>query len=100
MHNNYKDYDEQNVKRIQLIKDMKKFGLSLKECAEALHAMESCNFDAYQTEFIQSKITEIEQKIEELQELRKIFLRFANRPCKFQHDPQGPLGSEQKHSHT
>lgn len=94
-HNNYKDYDERNVKRIQLIKKMKNLGLTLKECSEVLEAIESCDFethfDAYQTEFIQRKIVELDKKIEELQHLRDMFLHFAQKTCKAQKDPRSLL---------
>ena len=65
--NNYKEYDSDNVKRIQLIKNLKGFGFTLKECYEVISLMEGNTIDeGNRRKLITRKLSEIEKKIQEL----------------------------------
>ncbi len=80
--NNYKEYGEENIEKIKLILMMKKFGMSLKECKFVLDKMETNNFDLdFQKQFVNQKISEIDQKIKELQELKRTLKQHVNTFC-------------------
>lgn len=65
--NNYKEYAANNVKRIGLIKNLKSFGFTLKECHEVISLMEGDRIDEdNRRELITRKLIEIENKIQEL----------------------------------
>ncbi|KXX67679.1 MerR family transcriptional regulator [Flammeovirga sp. SJP92] len=81
-YNNYKDYANENVERIQMILTMKKFGLTLKECKYVLSVIENEEYDqGFHEEFILKKVKELDEKIKELQLLRGTFLNFLNMDC-------------------
>lgn len=74
--NNYKDYDQKNVERIPMVKQLQTMGLTLRECKEMLLAMDKGEFDRESgRELIQSKITQIEAKIAELEKTKGILLK-------------------------
>ncbi len=70
--NNYKEYSEETVKKLILIKKAKSFGFTLKEIAEILEMYE---VNSATCEMMESKVDEkidtIDQKIKELKELKK-----------------------------
>ena len=73
--NNYKDYDERNVKRIRMIKQLQGMGITLRECKEILEAIDNGEFDEKSgKEFIQSRIAKIDTKIRELEKTKAILL--------------------------
>ena len=81
-YNNYKEYSEENIERIKIIRSMKTLGFSLKECKEVISNIQTDNFDKdYQMRFLNSKIDEINQKIEELVILRDKLEGFRNYSC-------------------
>ena len=81
-YNNYKEYSEENIERIKIIRSMKTLGFSLKECKEVISNIQTDNFDKdYQMRFLNSKIDEINQKIEELVILRDKLEGFRNFSC-------------------
>lgn len=70
--NNYKDYGEENVKRLKIIKSFKRFGLTLKEGKEILEEKDkNPDIDAYRRKKVALKLKEIEQKIDELKEIKE-----------------------------
>ena len=80
--NNYKDYGEENVKRIRLILMMKKFGMTLKDCKMILDKMEEDNFDMeFQKTFVQQKIKEIDEQIKELEALKETLKKHVGEYC-------------------
>jgi DNA-binding transcriptional MerR regulator len=75
--NNYKDYADSNVDRIQFVLLMKKLGLSLKECKEIINKIADNQYNkTYQQKFVKSKISEIDEKIEELNQLKYILMKY------------------------
>jgi len=69
--NNYKDYPENVLKQLRMIKELKHFGFTLSETANIISLWESNLFDcSYGVEKIQVKIKEIEEHIIELQALK------------------------------
>lgn len=79
--NNYKEYGEDNVERIRMIQHMKRLGLTLRECGAAFEALEGEDFDGYQAAFIEQKVAEIDRKIEELLEARRLFVGYGRKGC-------------------
>lgn len=81
-YNNYKDYPEENIDRIRIIRSMKQLGFSLKECKEVFTNIQEDLFDKeFQQRFLNHKIEEINQKIEELITLRDKLEGFRNYNC-------------------
>jgi Hg(II)-responsive transcriptional regulator len=84
----YRQYSEQVVKRIHFIKRAQQLGFSLKEIAELLQlrvdAHTSCDVVKQRTE---AKIAEVEQKMVELQRMRRALLQ-VHAQCV----GQGPTG--------
>ncbi|MCG8582667.1 MAG: MerR family transcriptional regulator [Bacteroidales bacterium] len=81
-YNNYKEYSEENIERIKIIRSMKNMGFSLKECKEVFTNIQEDNFDKeYQMKFLDSKINEVNKKIEELVALRDKLEGFRNYTC-------------------
>ena len=51
-YNNYKEYSEENIERINIIRSMKNMGFSLKECKDVFTNIQDDNFDQdYQKNF-------------------------------------------------
>jgi len=73
--NNYKDYPEYVLRKLLIIKKLKGFGLTLNESAELLAMIEenqaSCIAVA---EKVNEKVKLIDEKIEELQQIKNIML--------------------------
>ena len=77
--NNYKDYGEENVERIKILRSLKKFGLTLKEGKEILHEKDTNpNIEVYRREKAAKKLKEIEGKIDELIEVKNNVLALLN----------------------
>lgn len=78
--NNYKEYDQGNVKRIKLILSLKSFGFTLKECREVLSLMGGDTIDEeIRAKLIRDKIIEIESKIEELSSTKQLLVQVLNK---------------------
>lgn len=77
--NNYKDYGEKNVKRIQIIKYLQRFSFKLAEIKE-LFDQKDANPDKCidKSEVFKNKLKIIEKEIKELQETRKALLEIIN----------------------
>ena len=77
--NNYKDYGDENVERIKILKCLKKFGLTLKEGKDILQEKDNNpNIDVYRREKAAKKLQEIEKKITELEEVKNNLLALLN----------------------
>lgn len=81
-YNNYKDYPEENLQRLNMILNMKKFGFSLGEIKEAVDAFYSANEPAdFHSEFLTKKINALDEKINELVKVRDQLIEFLNQGC-------------------
>lgn len=81
-YNNYKEYAESNIERINFILSLKKLGLSLKECGHIMEVIESGDYDeSFQKEFVAKKLEEIDAKIRELVDIRETFEYYAKMSC-------------------
>ncbi|MGD1839734.1 MAG: MerR family transcriptional regulator [Thermonemataceae bacterium] len=74
--NNYKDYPEENLKRLLVIKCLKKFGFTLKECREVLLEMEqNPNKDDHKRKVAKSKLAEIDKQIKDLIKVKNTLIK-------------------------
>lgn len=81
-YNNYKEYGDSNLERIQFILMMKKLGLTLKECKMVIEVIESGEFDqSFQNNFVKEKMKVIDEKIKELTTIRNLFAEHLNKAC-------------------
>jgi DNA-binding transcriptional MerR regulator len=83
-YNNYKDYGAENVYRIQLIKEMQKIGLKLRECKGVIDALVNDEMDvASRKQFIQDKINEVGQKISSLNQIQSFLQEHLDHDCAY-----------------
>ncbi|MEO1487723.1 MAG: MerR family transcriptional regulator [Bacteroidota bacterium] len=77
--NNYKDYGEENVKRIQIIKYLQRFSFKLKEIKTLLDQKDaSPNKCIDKSQIFKGKLELIEKEIEELKQIRDSLLEIIN----------------------
>jgi len=76
--NNYKNYSDENLEQLILIKKAKNFGFTLNEISEILHLfkMKQANCSTMK-EKITNKIEDIDRKIQELKEMKELILSQA-----------------------
>ena len=85
--NNYKEYSNNNLNKLLLIKKAKEFGFTLKEIAELLELFELNSASCSKlSETASSKISEIDAKIKELKKMKKMIV---DRVIEFQEDCNG-----------
>jgi len=73
--NNYKHYDENLIEKIELIKEAKEIGFTLAEIKGLLDSWFSKRLSiANKVEVLETKIEEIDGKIEQLQQIRKFIV--------------------------
>ena len=73
--NNYKDYDDSLVEKIELIKEAKEIGFTLSEIKELLDSWYHKRFSAEKKiEIITTKVNEIDSKIQQLKQVKKLLL--------------------------
>ena len=71
--NNYTWYDDEVVERIELIKEAKEIGFTLSEIKKLIEAWHSKRMSKEKkTEVLQEKIMEIENKIKQLKDVKKL----------------------------
>ena len=74
--NNYKDYPEENLKRLLIIKCLKKFGFTLKECGDVLMEMdENPNKDEHKRKVAKLKLEEIDKQISDLISIKNTLIK-------------------------
>lgn len=78
-YNNYKEYDSESIKRLETIRRIKGFGFTLNEVKDLLTMIDnkqaSCKNVAVK---VNEKAIMIEQKIKELQKLKKLIIHEVN----------------------
>ncbi|MBT31582.1 MAG: MerR family transcriptional regulator [Thalassobius sp.] len=71
--NNYKDYDESIVEKIEMIKGAKEGGFTLSEIKKLLDSWYDKNLsNEKKTQVVLNKISEIDCKIQELKKVKKL----------------------------
>lgn len=81
-YNNYKEYGEENVYRIHMIKEMQRIGLKLKECKGVIDALVSDSMSAEDRRlFIASRIQQTEEKIKSLKNIKKFLQERLDNDC-------------------
>lgn len=75
IHNNYKEYTEENVRQLRMIKNAKRFGFTLNEIAELLELMKM-NLATCATlrKKVNDKIFDINKRILKLVEMKNMIL--------------------------
>jgi DNA-binding transcriptional MerR regulator len=82
--NIYKDYGKENVIRINMIKEMQRIGLKLRECKEVIEALVNDEMDAdKRKQFIVVKIDEVQQKIDSLQQIKSFLQEHLDNDCAY-----------------
>ena len=73
--NNYKQYDDSLVGKIELIKEAKEIGFTLSEIKKLLDSWYNKRFSAEKKiEIIKDKINEIDTKIRQLKQVKRLLL--------------------------
>jgi MerR family copper efflux transcriptional regulator len=86
-YNNYKEYGEENIYRIKMIKEMQRIGLTLKECKGVIVALVNDEMDAEtRLNFIKGKIIDVEMKIKSLQGIQAFLQERIDTDCTFNSD--------------
>jgi MerR family transcriptional regulator, copper efflux regulator len=71
--NNYHNYDEEVAEKLELIRDAKSVGFTLKEITELMDAWYSKRMSiAQKVKVLDDKLTAIDEKIVELKEMKKV----------------------------
>lgn len=78
--NNYRDYPEQAVQRINMVRQLKKFGFSLREIRDVMDALRNDTLNCTQGALLMAqKRVVVDAKIAELQSLRQLLTREEQR---------------------
>ena len=78
--NNYRDYPEEAVQRINMLRQLKEFGFTLKEIREVLDALRMDTLNCTQgAKLMAQKRVVIDEKIAEMQVLRKLLIKEEKR---------------------
>jgi DNA-binding transcriptional MerR regulator len=86
-YNNYREYGEENVHRILLVKQMKNIGLTLKECSSMINALVDGELSPKErVVFIQNKVREVTQKIKQLKQIKTFLKEHLNNDCAYTSD--------------
>ncbi|MFT7611867.1 MAG: DNA-binding transcriptional MerR regulator [Parvicellaceae bacterium] len=86
-YNNYKEYGQENVFRIGMIKEMQRIGLTLKEAKGVLDALVNDEMDIEQRkDFISSKIKQVGEKIKTLNGIRSFLQEHLDNDCAYNSD--------------
>jgi MerR family Zn(II)-responsive transcriptional regulator of zntA len=77
--NNYKQYDESLVEKIELIKEAKEIGFTLSEIKKLLDSWHSKKLSVEKkVEILELKIKEIDTKVKQLKQVRKFLVDGIN----------------------
>jgi MerR family Zn(II)-responsive transcriptional regulator of zntA len=77
--NNYKQYDENLVEKIELIKEAKEIGFTLSEIKKLLDSWHSKKLSIEKkVEILELKIKEIDTKVKQLKQVRKFLVEGIN----------------------
>jgi DNA-binding transcriptional MerR regulator len=83
-YNTYKNYGIENVFRINMIKEMQRIGLKLKECKGVMEALVNDEMDSNKRKlFISNKIDEVQNKITSLLQIKSFLQEHLNNDCAY-----------------
>jgi DNA-binding transcriptional MerR regulator len=83
-YNNYKNYGIENVFRINMIKEMQRIGLKLKECKGVIEALVNDEMDSNMRKlFISNKIDEVQNKITSLKQVKSFLQVHLDNDCAY-----------------
>ena len=86
-YNNYKEYGPENVYRINMIKEMQRIGLTLKECKGVIDSLVNDEMDASKrVDFVKGKIKEVGMKIKALKKIKGFLQEHLDNDCAFNSD--------------
>ena len=86
-YNNYKEYGDENVYRINMIKEMQRIGLTLKECKGVMEALINDEMGIEdRKQFIQNKVNEVENKIKSLSQIKMFLQNHLDNDCAYNSD--------------
>lgn len=86
-YNNYKEYRDDHVHRVMLVKQMKNIGLTLSECAKIIDGLVNDELTAEdRKQFVLSKIELVKQKIQGLQNIQSFLQEHIDNDCAFNSD--------------
>lgn len=87
-YNNYKDYGEENVYRIGMIKEMQRIGLKLRECKGIIDALVNDEMNLNdRKKFIHSKIKQTNEQIKSLQQIKRFLQEHLDNDCAYNSTP-------------
>ncbi|MFI8033943.1 MerR family transcriptional regulator [Acinetobacter sp. ABJ_C3_5] len=86
--NGYKDYPEQTLQQLQLIRSAKNLGYTLNEIKQILNMTAQEEIPAAQVQtLLQEKLNLIDEKIDQLYQIRSMLTQFTQgEPCPFRAD--------------
>lgn len=80
--NNYKEYSEKNLHRVEIIKYSQNLGFSLNECKHIVNAVENGELSAEEKHtLITNKLREIDRKMNELKKFRVLLEEALSKTC-------------------
>lgn len=86
-YNNYKEYGKESVARINMIKEMQRIGLKLRECKGVMDALVNDELDAEsRKQFIRDKIDEVRQRIASLNQIQSFLQEHLDNDCAYNSD--------------
>lgn len=86
-YNNYKEYGEENIYRIGMIKEMQRIGLKLRECKGIIEALVNDEMNIQERKlFIQSKIKHTNDQIKALQQIKSFLQEHLDNDCAYNSD--------------
>lgn len=86
-YNNYKEYGEENLYRIKMIKEMQRIGLTLKECRGVIESLVNDRMNTQKRiAFIQNRIEEVDKKIKSLKQIKSFLQEHIDNNCAFNKD--------------
>ncbi len=86
-YNNYKEYGEENIFRISMIKEMQRIGLKLKECKGIIDALVNDEMNVEdRKQFIRSKIEQTNEQIKSLQQIKSFLQTHLDNDCAYNSD--------------
>lgn len=83
-YNNYKEYGEENILRINMIREMQRIGLKLRECKSVIEALINDEMGLKKRkQFIENKIKEVDHKISSLRQIRGFLQEHLDNNCAY-----------------